>query len=649
MDSLERRAKLSEIKNAVKTLEDKYFYKLAEAAVLNSENKFKEAVALYYEAITISGELKNDSLKGIAFGKLGTTYFVKDILPKALININQAIKFMPEDKTDSIYVQLYVKKAIIFSYLSLTQEYKTISYWLLSAATQQPSRILEGNIYNTAGNCFLEMHQPDSAIYYFEKSRAIRERIQNLPWIGQSYNNIGTAYFNQNNFTQALKYFEQGLIWRLKGKSGFGGVMESYVNIGKTYYKLNNKSLAETYLNKAFTLADSVRHLKMKYLAAQVLKDIYKEKGEYKKAMDYQDLYYAANDSMYSVKKKEELANLALDFDTDQKLRQDSTKRVEAELAVKFEQEKQEAITQRTTIIISLLVLFLTVVAFFAFSFFKSNKEKQKQNILITNQHHLLQQKQIEINDSINYAKNIQNALLPSNEILIEFCKEHFVYFDPKDVVSGDFYWATSVKNSKNDLFIYITADCTGHGVPGAFMSLISISFLNEIVNEEKITDPSIILNTLRKKIIQTLSRNESSHRQDGLDCTVCVLNKKDGILDYSGANGRLYIASGESELVEYKTNKMPVGRSPHEHMPFIKSSIKLKNNDIIYTFTDGYPDQFGGKENKKLKVKNVLKKIELIKMLPLSQQEEEIRDFFRVWKGDNEQVDDVTVIGIKV
>lgn len=648
MDSLERRSKLSGIKNAVKTIEDKYFYKLSEAAVLNTENNFKESVALYYEAINIAEELKNDSLKGVAFGKLGATYLTKDILPKALININQAIKFMPEHNTDSNYVNLHVKKAIIFSYLSLTKDYRNTSGWLLSAATKQPSRILEGNIYNIVGNCFLELNQPDSAIYYFEKSRVLRERIQNLQWIGQSYNNIGTAYFNQNKFTPALKYFEQGLMWRLKGKAGFGGVIESYVNIGKTYYKLKNNSLAESYLNKSFALADSVGHLKLKYLSAQFLKDIYKEKGDLKRAMDYQDLYYAANDSMYSGKKKDELANLALDFDTDQKLRQDSTKRVQAELAFLFEQEKHEAISKRTTIIIALLALFLTVVAFFAYSFFKSNKEKQKQNELITSQHNLLQQKQIEINDSINYAKNIQNALLPSAGIFKEKCKEHFILFQPKDVVSGDFYWASEVKEDKNDLFIYITADCTGHGVPGAFMSLISISFLNEIINEEKIVDPAEILNTLRRRIIQTLSQKESGHRQDGLDCVVCVLDRKANKLSYAGANNKLYLSRAET-LTEYKTDKMPVGKSPHENTLFTKSVLQLKEKDIIYTFTDGYPDQFGGPTNKKLKAKNVQKKIASIVHRPLTEQKSELERFFEEWKGPYEQIDDVTFIAIKL
>jgi serine phosphatase RsbU (regulator of sigma subunit) len=395
-------------------------------------------------------------------------------------------------------------------------------------------------------------------------------------------------------------------------------------------------------------MADSVGNLVLKQRSAVFLKEISVMQGDYKKAMEFQDIYYAVNDSMYSVKKKDELANLTLDFETDQKLRQDSTKRVEAELAVKFEQEKHEAISKRTSIIIGLLILFLSVVAFFAYTFFKSNKEKQKQNVLITDQHHLLQQKQTEINDSINYAKNIQNALLPSAEVFKEKCKEHFILFQPKDVVSGDFYWASEVKNDNNDLFIYITADCTGHGVPGAFMSLISISFFNEIINEEKITDPAEILNTLRRKIIQTLSQKESGHRQDGLDCVVCVLNRNTRELSYSCANNKLYIAR-EGTLTEYKTDKMPVGKSPHENIPFTKNTLQLKDNDIIYTFTDGYPDQFGGPANKKLKTKNVQKKISLIVQKSLTEQKKELEEFFEEWKGNNEQIDDVTFIAIKI
>jgi serine phosphatase RsbU (regulator of sigma subunit) len=646
LDSLTKHKKLEELGVKTSSQLDKYYFKLAEAAVFYSENNIKESVSSYYDAIRVSEELNNDSLKGVAYGRLGTTYLFRENLSRALENINNAFKFLPEHKTDSNYVNLRLKRTLIFSFLDQTSSYKSSLQWLLSAATVQPSKILESNIYNLTGNCYLELNMPDSAIYYFSKSREIRERIKNLQWIGQSYNNLGTAYYNKKDYSAALKYYQQGVAWRIKGKANFTGVVESYINIGKTYFKLQNTSLAHSYLDKAYLLADSMRNLSLKQRAAMGLKDVYTEKKDYKKAMTYLEIYYAVNDSMYSDKKKEEIATLTLDYETDQKLKQDSLKRVQAEIAVKYEQEKQEAISKRTTVIITLLVLFLSVVAFFAYTFFKSNKEKQKQNEIITKQHSLLKVKQTEINDSINYAKNIQNALLPARAVFAGREKEYFIFFAPKDIVSGDFYWAHTVKDDKRDLFIYITADCTGHGVPGAFMSLICISFLNEIIHEEKTLDAAGILNVLRKKLIQTLIGDS----QDGLDGLVCVLDNKTKILNYAGANSRFFIShKNEKVLTEYKSDKMPVGKGPRQDVPFANFNMQLNEGDIIYTFTDGYPDQFGGPKNKKLKVKNVEQKINEIVDLQLSVQEEEIKKYFLNWKGDNEQIDDVTFISIKV
>lgn len=646
LDSFEKHKKLAALKLKIKSSQDAYFFKLAEAAIFNSEKKLIDAVASFYDAIRFAEEIKNDSLKGIAYAKLGVMYFYRDNLGKALLNFNKAFIYLPENNSDSNYVNFREKKLLIYSFLEDTTGCNANLPWVLEAANKQPSKILESSIYNTAGNCLIDANQLDSAIYFFTKSLKIRETIRQTIYIGQSYNNIGTAYFQMSNFSKALYYFQQGCEWRMKGKSPFRSVVESYINIGKTYYKLNNSSGAKLLVERAFFMADSLKNGTLKQRAAFVLKDIYFDNGNFKKAMDYQTVFYQIGDSMYSSKKKDELNNLTLDYETEQKLKQDSLKRVNAELAVKYEREKQEAISNRTTIIIALLILFLFVVAFFAFTFFKSNKQKQKQNELITEQHHLLQEKQIEINDSINYAKNIQNALLPSNFVFEKMGKEYFVYFDPKDVVSGDFYWASSITDTNNDLFIYITADCTGHGVPGAFMSLISISFLNEIINEKNIYDSAQILNALRIKIIQTLNND----RHDGLDCLVCVIDNKTNILNYSGANSRFFISHiGNQSIAEYKTDKMPVGKSPKQNESFTSSNLQLAKGDIIYSFTDGYSDQFGGPRNKKLKVKKVEEKINQVLNASLAHQEKEIKKLFCDWKGDNEQVDDVTFIAIKI
>ncbi|MFL5751763.1 MAG: PP2C family protein-serine/threonine phosphatase [Bacteroidia bacterium] len=229
--------------------------------------------------------------------------------------------------------------------------------------------------------------------------------------------------------------------------------------------------------------------------------------------------------------------------------------------------------------------------------------------------------------------------------------KQFFILYKPKDIVSGDFYYALSHKtaSSPNEKFYMCTADCTGHGVPGAFMSMLNISYLNESIIEKNITHPNQVLDHIRNEIISSLNPEGSEEEsKDGMDCVLCAFDFENMELEYAAANNPLWLLRG-GKLTEYKADKMPVGKYNDEMKPFTSNKVKLERGDIVYTFTDGYADQFGGPKGKKFKYKQLEEKILSVSHLPMDDQKRMLNDAIEEWKGNLEQVDDILVIGIKI
>jgi serine phosphatase RsbU (regulator of sigma subunit) len=250
-----------------------------------------------------------------------------------------------------------------------------------------------------------------------------------------------------------------------------------------------------------------------------------------------------------------------------------------------------------------------------------------------------------EIKDSIRYAKRIQNALLASDKLLKEYLKEYFIYYKPKDIVSGDFYWA----HPKGEWLYMITADCTGHGVPGAFMSLLNISFLNETINTTSFVTPNDVLGEVRAQIIEALRSDGSEEGgKDGMDCVLCAYNFKSGELLFSAANNPLWVCRNKT-IIEYKPDKFPVGKHDRENEPFRLQKVDLLPGDIVYTFTDGYADQFGGASGKKFKVKQLKELLLSIAHLPMNEQKDVVSKTLRKWKKGIDQIDDILIVGVRI
>ena len=266
----------------------------------------------------------------------------------------------------------------------------------------------------------------------------------------------------------------------------------------------------------------------------------------------------------------------------------------------------------------------------------------------ISHQRDVIEEANKDIVSSIHYAKRIQKALLASDSMMKKNLPEHFVLYKPKDIVSGDFYWGEKTGSK----FLLCTADCTGHGVPGAFMSLLGISFLNETVKERKVIRPDLIFNQLREDIIQVLNPEGTlDEGKDGMDAVLCCFDFQDLTMEFACANNPLWIIR-ENKLLEFKPDKQPIGMYEiveSEHRAFQLQTQKLQKGDVVYTFTDGYADQFGGEKGKKFKYKQLQEILLDVCNKPMDEQHSVLDKTIENWRGTLDQVDDILMIGIRI
>ena len=312
----------------------------------------------------------------------------------------------------------------------------------------------------------------------------------------------------------------------------------------------------------------------------------------------------------------------------------------ELELIQKQLEIEKQRLKTNALMAVSVLLLFIALL------FIVRYREKKKANQKIRSQKLLLEEKQRDIHASITYARSLQQALLPAEDEFKQIIPEAFVLYEPKDIVGGDFYWVGAIPNTEKVLFV--CADCTGHGVPGALLSTMGYALLNEIVYEKGITQPSKILDQLRKAIISNFQHgNGEAANQDGMDMAVCLLDKTSRNCVFSGANRPLYrIRKGSLEV--FKGDKLPVGQHINSHQQFADHTIELEPEDMVYIFSDGFADQFGGPGNKKFSPKRLKELLTSNWNQPLDFQKSTFLKAIQEWKGKEEQIDDISMIGVR-
>jgi serine phosphatase RsbU (regulator of sigma subunit)/Tfp pilus assembly protein PilF len=593
--------------------------------------EFKEANRICDSLQTIGETSNNKHLLATIYNTKGSIYRDENKIKDAILYFNKAISTWEILKDEKGIADGYVNQGSIYSFLG---EKKTaLSYYFkaINIYKKQGKSSRLSVLYNNIGNIYTSTRQPINADYYFRKAIYEASKTGDSLSLARAYHNLGNSKAEVNQEDTALKYYFKSLSFLGNFNVGLGHLY-NYVRLAETYSIKKNYIQSEYYLNKALPLAieaDSKEDIVAIY---GILSDVYKGKGDYRKA--YEFVYKRANlkDSIEKEGLHDELIKVQYETElNNQKKEQEIARQNEEAINVaKMESKNKD-------LLISYLGLGLAVIM--GLLILNGYRQKQKANTLISKQKEIVEEKNSEILSSINYAKRIQYALLAHKEFIEKNLPEHFVYFHPKDIVSGDFYWAAK----KGSRFYLGVCDSTGHGVPGAFMSLLNTGFLSEAINEKNILEPNKVLDHVRSRLIETISKEG---QKDGFDGILICLDEKTNELTYAAANNAPIFIS-KNVLSELEKDRMPVGIGENE-TPFKLFTIKPEKNDVLILYTDGYADQFGGPKGKKFKYKQLNDLLLKNANMNMEEQKAELENTFQNWRGELEQVDDVCIIGIR-
>ena len=504
--------------------------------------------------------------------------------------------------------------------------------------------------YNNIGLVYREMNDFGEALVNFRHALRLFEQVDFKPGIATSQNHMGNIYLEGGNYNDALRYSQNAL--RINREIGNRKEMASNMrDIGRVYLALKNYDEALSYLRQSLALNQELGHKREVFEIFKDISRVYESQGDYKTALENFKEYTDLKDSSISEEYLKQISELETKYETDRKERELELQR--SQLAEKeAEAMALEAENKRQRIFIISVVFGLLVVAVFSILLYRQFRQKKRANILLAEQNleisqqrdQIMTQKQ-EITDSITYASRIQKAILPPDVILDKNLKDHFIFYKPRDIVSGDYYWMTEVENK----IVVVAADCTGHGVPGAFMSMLGVSFLNEIVNKNRVTSAALILNDLRRNVVDSLHQTgEEGEAQDGMDIALVVIDPENKKVEFAGAYNPLYLFR-KNELIEYKADKMPIGIHFVRDYEFQNNVIDYQDDDRLYIFSDGYMDQFGGESGKKYMTRKFKEILIDIHQKPFREQAEILDITFEEWRGPIEQIDDVLVIGLQL
>ena len=564
------------------------------ADIYETQGNISAALKYYQESLKIHELSKN--AKGIAqaYNNFGFIYSTQGDLEKALDYYQKSYKIKKElGDISGMTVSL---SNIGYVYMLQKEDYKAMSYYLLALKSAKETN---------------------------DKSR-----------MALVYSNIGNILQKQGNEKGALENFTLGL--QLSEEVGdIDGISHYMYNLGKLYLKKGDVDSAIYFGIESMKHADNVGSPTLIRSASELLKNAYSVKGNTTKALHYFELYFKMNDSIINEETKKATFKQQLSYEYDKK-----------ETLAKAEQEKKDvesaAAINRQRIVTWSIGIGLFMVIIFSIFLYKRFTLTEKQKHIIEKQKMVVDEKNKEILDSITYAKRLQEAILPPIKMVQEQFPNSFILFKPKDIVAGDFYWLEQIK----DLTFFAAADCTGHGVPGAMVSVVCSNALNRAVKEFGISEPGKILDKVRELVVETFQKSESDVK-DGMDISLCSFNKKTNELKWAGANNPLWLIRN-SELTEYKANKQAIGKVDNP-IPFFTHSINLQKNDAIYLFTDGFSDQFGGPKGKKYKYAPFKDNLISIQSIPMSEQSTKLNITIENWRGSLEQVDDILIIGIKL
>lgn len=585
------------------------YFRIGECNIMESD--FNSALEAYGKALDMANRINDLNNIASVYGAIGEIYSTKGEFKKAEEYLFKSIDYA--QKADYPYQEAYTSASIAYMYFqqnkyedALKYFDKSSEYYVSIGKNEHEYEIIR----NTLSKAIVY-----NSMKQFDKAKVLVDEV------------INSKFPEEDPSLKA----------------------EAYINLSEISFAKNDLINSEKYSLMALEIAKENQFLTLVLDVYSRLYKVYETKRNFEKAFQYHKLHTQLNDSLTNKPQIKKFADL------ESKLKEDRLKAEhdKKELTLLGEKKAQEAELKRQKITSVVITLGFLIIFIFSIVIYRNLRENKKKTIIISeqkreveNQKAIIEEKKKEVLDSIEYAKKIQEAILPPLASLRHYFPESFILYQPKDIVAGDFYWLNKV----GDTLLLAAADCTGHGVPGAMVSVVCSNALNRAVNEFKLKDPGKILDQVREFVIETFEKS-SSEVKDGMDISLVAItfNKENQIteLKWAGANNPAWVISN-NQLVEYKADKQPVGKFIH-NTPFTTQEININKGDSIYLITDGFADQFGGPRGKKFKYKNLKELILENSQLPMDVQKSILQTSLEKWKSDLEQVDDVTIVGVKI
>lgn len=502
----------------------------------------------------------------------------------------------------------------------------------------QEDRVL-GNTLNNIAVVYLNINEFDKAEVFARRSLAVRKLIADEWGIAQSLNLFGLAQASLNRYALADSLYKLSLESYTQLESPWGQSMV-LGNMGKASIKLENYPQAISQCKESLGLAKAY-NLEWEESACKCLAEAYGRLGESDISTDYWTRVFEIKDSLKRVNTLTEIELVQKRFDFEKE-------RIEAQAEI----ERQKTLRQ-AALGLGMMGLLLFFVAFRSYrAKQRDNELLEEKNVEISSQKEVIEEKNKHITDSIRYAQNLQSAILPKEEMFAKHFSEYHILYKPKDIVSGDFYWMEEA----NDMVFLAAADCTGHGVPGAMVSMVGFQGLNKAVLEDKLTSPAAILQRLSDHVEEAFEKSGGTVK-DGMDICLIAIDKKAKKVTYAGAHNALWVLSNQAEIpnamlreeqesyrmFELKAERRSIGGF-FDAGPFTDKAFDLNPGDRLFLFSDGFADQFGGPKGKKMGSKRMR---ETVREMALSNNILALNAIFEDWKGNEEQIDDVTLISI--
>lgn len=616
---------------------------------------FEDAIENYHLCI-LNAEKANDSAS-IVLGEfmIGVCYYQAGDYPKAL-EFYQFALVLAED------IDEVKRQALILTNIANIQD-ELQNYPLALKYSEQALEIKtqlkdEKGAAETKENMatvYSKMEDYDKALELYEDILAYKEEQKDEAGLSITYMNIGYIYEKLGKFQNALNYYSRSL-HLLYQQDDSKNIAVCLNNIGDIYYALGKYKQAIDSSEKSLEIGKKLQSKTNVRSSALSLTKSFVKINQYKPAYEYHVLYSQMKDSLFNEESAKQLQEMETKYQTEKKQQEIEKQNLTI--------EKQHAQSRSQRIMLFAMFGGLLLVILIAIQVFRGYRLKKKANALlesknieieeknsnlnsaniaITEQKAEIEEKNLNIMDSIRYAKRIQQTILPRDQFVEKHLPDSFILYKPKDIVSGDFYWMEKVGNT-----IYTSAvDCTGHGVPGAFVSIVGYNSLNRTLMEFGLRQPAEILNKLNDLVVDTFVRHSDSDVKDGMDMSLVSINLDTMEVEFAGAQNPLYVVNGDG-IEEIKANKQPIGSSL-EPKVFDNHVVATQKGDMVYLFSDGYIDQFGGPKGKKFMRKRFKELLSSIHQMDVKTQKQHLDNTIIEWMGAEEQLDDILVIGFRV